>query len=179
MKSTLRLVLRRVGAILVGMLVVVLVGFSRGASANSESQEKADHIEIHKAERTMTLLRGGKVLRTYKVALSTVPVGAKEREGDHKVPEGLYIVDAKNAHSTFHLALHISYPNASDQKRARKLGVKPGGDIEIHGLGSEFGWVGSAHRQLDWTDGCIAVTNEEIEEIWPMVSVGTPVDIRP
>jgi murein L,D-transpeptidase YafK len=179
MKSALSLVLRRVGAILVGMFLVVLVGFSRGASANTESQEKADHIEVHKAERTMTLLRGGKVLKTYKVALSTVPVGAKEREGDHKVPEGLYTVDAKNAHSTFHLALHISYPNKTDMERARKLGVKPGGDIEIHGLGSKFGWVGSAHRQLDWTDGCIAVTNEEIEEIWPMVSVGMPVDIRP
>ncbi len=125
----------------------------------------------------MTLHRDGKVLKTYKVALSTVPIGAKEREGDHKVPEGLYMVDAKNAHSKFHLALHISYPNAADRERARKLGVKPGGNIEIHGLGSNFGWVGSLHREVDWTDGCIAVTNSEIEEIWPLVPVGTPVEI--
>ncbi len=140
-------------------------------------QEKADRIVIHKSERTMTLHRDGKVLKTYKVALSTVPIGAKEREGDHKVPEGLYMVDAKNAHSKFHLALHISYPNAADRERARKLGVKPGGNIEIHGLGSNFGWVGSLHREVDWTDGCIAVTNSEIEEIWPLVPVGTPVEI--
>ena len=127
----------------------------------------------------MILLRDGKPLKTYKVALSTVPVGAKEREGDHKVPEGPYIVDAKNPHSQFHLALHVSYPNAADRERARKLGVRPGGNIEIHGLGSKFAWVGSLHRQVDWTDGCIAVNNSEINEIWPLVSVGTPVEIRP
>ncbi|MGH9743706.1 MAG: L,D-transpeptidase family protein [Candidatus Acidiferrum sp.] len=143
------------------------------------SQGKADRIEIRKSEKTMTLLRDGKVLKVYKVALSTVPLGPKEREGDHKVPEGLYIVDAKNAHSKFHLALHVSYPNAADRERARKLGVKPGGNIEIHGLGSKFAWVGSLHREVDWTDGCIAVTNSEIEEIWPMVSIGTPIEIRP
>ncbi|MGB6960474.1 MAG: L,D-transpeptidase family protein [Candidatus Acidiferrum sp.] len=142
-------------------------------------QQKADRIVVHKSERTMTLFRDSKVLKTYKVALSTDPVGPKEREGDHKVPEGLYVVDAKNAHSKFHLALHISYPNAADRERARKPGVKPGGNIEIHGLGPNFGWVGSLHRQVDWTDGCIAVTNSEIEEIWPLVPVGTAVEILP
>ena len=127
----------------------------------------------------MILLRAGKVLKTYKVALSRVPIGAKEREGDHKVPEGLYIVDAKNSQSRFHLALHISYPNAADRERARKLGAKPGGNIEIHGLDGRLAWVGGLHRQLDWTDGCIAVTNAEIEEIWQLVAVSTPVEIRP
>ena len=127
----------------------------------------------------MILLRDGKPLKTYKVALSSVPVGPKRREGDHKVPEGFYVVDAKNPHSQFHLALHISYPNAVDRERARKLGVKPGGNIEIHGLGNKFAWAGSLHRQIDWTDGCIAVTNSEIDEVWPLVSVGTPVEIRP
>ena len=142
-------------------------------------QQKADRIVVHKSERAMTLFRDDKVLKAYKVALSTDSVGPKEREGDHKVPEGLYVVDAKNAHSKFHLALHISFPNAADRERARKLGVKPGGNIEIHGLGPNFGWVGSLHRQVDWTDGCIAVTNSEIEEIWPLVPVGTPVEILP
>jgi murein L,D-transpeptidase YafK len=127
----------------------------------------------------MTLMQGAKVLKTYKVALSREPVGAKEREGDHKVPEGEYMVDSKNSHSRFHLALHISYPNAFDREKARKLGVRPGGNIEIHGLGSSYSWVGSQQRQVDWTDGCIAVTNAEIEEIWPMISVRTPVEIRP
>ncbi|MGA2845376.1 MAG: L,D-transpeptidase family protein, partial [Candidatus Acidiferrales bacterium] len=90
----------------------------------------------------MTLMRDGKVLKAYKVALSREPVGAKEREGDHKVPEGEYVVDSKNPHSRFHLALHISYPNAVDNERARKLGVKPGGNIEIHGLDNKYAWVG-------------------------------------
>jgi murein L,D-transpeptidase YafK len=127
----------------------------------------------------MMLMQGTKVLKTYKVALSREPVGAKERTGDHKVPEGEYVVDSKNPHSRFHLALHISYPNAADRERARKLGVKPGGNIEIHGLDSKYAWVGSLQRQVDWTDGCIAVTNAEIEEISAMVPLGTPVEIRP
>ena len=140
---------------------------------------RADRIVVEKSARTMTLMQGAKVLKTYKVALSRKPVGAKEREGDHKVPEGEYVVDSKNSHSRFHLALHISYPNAADREKARKLGVRPGGNIEIHGLDRKYAWVGSLQRQVDWTDGCIAVTNPEIEEIWPMVPVGTPVEIRP
>jgi murein L,D-transpeptidase YafK len=140
---------------------------------------KADRIVIVKSARTMTLMHDGKVLKAYKVALSSEPVGPKERAGDHKVPEGQYVVDSKIPHSRFHLALHLSYPNAADQERARKLGVNPGAAIEIHGLGSEFAWLEGLHRQVDWTDGCIAVTNTEIEEIWALVPVGTPVEIRP
>jgi murein L,D-transpeptidase YafK len=140
---------------------------------------RADRIFVEKSARTMTLMQGAKVLKTYKVALSRKPVGAKEREGDHKVPEGEYVVDSKNSHSRFHLALHISYPNAADREKARKLGLRPGGNIEIHGLDSKYAWVGSLQRQVDWTDGCIALTNPEIEEIWPMVRIGTPVDIHP
>lgn len=139
----------------------------------------ADLIVVEKSAHTMSLMQAGKLLKTYKVALSTMPVGAKQREGDHKVPEGRYVIDVKNPHSKFHLALHISYPNAADRERARKLGARPGGDIEINGLAKEFAWVGSGHRQMDWTDGCIAVTNPEIEEIWPLVPVGTPLEIRP
>lgn len=138
----------------------------------------ADTIVIEKSARTMKLMHGKDVLKTYKVALSSEPVGAKEREGDHKVPEGQYVIDSKNPHSRFHLALHISYPNTADRERARKLGAKPGGNIEIHGLG-KYGWVGSLQRQVDWTDGCVAVTNSEIEEIWRLVPVGTPLEIRP
>jgi len=125
------------------------------------------------------LMRDDKVWKSYKVALSRQAVGAKEREGDHRVPEGDYVVDSKNAHSRFHLALHISYPNAEDMERAQKLGVKPGGNIEIHGVGNKYEWVGGLQRQVDWTDGCIAVTNAEIEEIFALVKIGTPVVIRP
>ena len=140
---------------------------------------QADKIIILKSARTMTLLSGGKVLKTYKVALGSVPVGPKQVEGDHKTPEGDYIIDAKNAHSQFHLSLHISYPSAADQQRARSLGARPGGAIMIHGLARPFAYLGPLHRQTDWTDGCIAVTNAEIEEIWRLVPVGTRVEIRP
>jgi murein L,D-transpeptidase YafK len=138
-----------------------------------------DRILVLKSSRTMTLFRQGKLLRTYKVAIGGQPVGAKERIGDHKTPEGQYVVTAKLANSQFHRALRISYPNAEDLQRARKLGVNPGGLVEIHGLGRRFGWLGALHRQTDWTDGCVAVTNEEIDEIWKLVAVGTPVEIRP
>ena len=142
-------------------------------------QEAADKIIIVKSSRTMTLMSGERVLKTYKVALGTEPVGAKQKHGDHKTPEGNYIIDAKNPHSQFHLSLHISYPNAADRQRARKLDVSPGGDIMIHGLMPQYAWMGAQHRETDWTDGCVAVTNAEIEEIWELVPVGTRVEIRP
>lgn len=127
----------------------------------------------------MTLMHGNQVLKTYSVALGTVPVGPKEKQGDHKTPEGNYAIIARNSHSQFHLALRISYPSPEDRARARKLGVPPGGDIMIHGLESRFAFLGAMHRQTNWTDGCIAVTNPEIEEIWSLAPVGTTVEIRP
>jgi|SRR5271155_4702956 len=149
------------------------------SSLNSAENVAADRIVIEKSARSMKLMYHGEIIKTYKVALSRVPVGPKERTGDHKVPEGDYVVDAKNPQSRFHLALHISYPNATDRERARKLGAAPGGNIEIHGLDKAYAWVGSLQRAVDWTDGCIAVTNPEIEEIFLLVRVGTPVEIRP
>lgn len=139
----------------------------------------ADHIVIIKSARTMTLMNHDKVLKTYRVALGSSPLGAKEKQGDHKTPEGDYVIDARNAHSQYHLSLHISYPNAQDRRRARKLGVDPGGDIMIHGLPPGYADPGSKHTQWDWTWGCVAVTNKEIEEIWSLVPVGTRVEIKP
>jgi murein L,D-transpeptidase YafK len=150
-----------------------------GAAQTPAPPEQADRILIVKSTRTMTLLNGERVLKTYKVALGGQPVGAKERQGDHKTPEGNYVVDQKKAQSQFYRALHISYPKAAARERARKLRVSPGGDIEIHGLGAKYGWVGARHRLVDWTDGCIAVTNEEIEEVFRLVAQGTRVEIRP
>jgi murein L,D-transpeptidase YafK len=140
--------------------------------------KKANRIVIVKSARTLTLMSGGQVLKSYKVALGGDPVGPKVKAGDKKTPEGEYVIDSKNAKSRFHLALHISYPNAADRERARKLGVNPGGEVEIHGLESKYAWVGSLHRQINWTAGCIAVTNPEIEEIYKLVPLGTPVEIR-
>jgi murein L,D-transpeptidase YafK len=166
-------------AIALGLSLLLFSGPASDLRGSAGAAEKADRIEVQKAEHVMTLLRDGKVLKTYRVALSRVPAGPKEREGDHKVPEGQYVVDTKNPRSRFHLALHISYPNTRDREHTRKLDVRPGGNIGIHGLDSKLAWVGGLHRQVDWTDGCIAVTNSEIEEIWQVVSIGTPVEILP
>jgi len=142
-------------------------------------QPHADRIIIVKSTYTMTLMTGCKALKTYKIALGTAPVGAKEIEGDHKTPEGNYTIDARNPQSRFHLALHISYPSATDKARARQKGALPGGNIMIHGLEKRFAYLGPLHRQADWTDGCIAVTNSEIEEIWQLAPLGARVEIRP
>lgn len=149
------------------------------ASETPRPARRADLIVIVKSTRTMTLYSGHTVLQTYSVALGRDPVGAKQRAGDHKVPEGNYVVNGKNAHSRFYLALHLSYPNAIDRQRARKLGVNPGGDVEIHGLPNEYAWLGSVQHYLDWTNGCIAVTNVEMQQIWHLVPVGTRVEIKP
>jgi murein L,D-transpeptidase YafK len=180
MKSLRKITFAAIATSVLYTLLSFVFMFGRCAAKSTTAEgERADRIVVEKSARKMTLMHGTKVLKAYKVALSREPVGAKEREGDHKVPEGKYVVDLKNAHNRFHLALHISYPNADDRVKARKLGVRPGGNIEIHGLDGKYAWVGSLQRQIDWTDGCIAVTNPEIDEIWPMVPVGTPVEIRP
>lgn len=152
--------------------------FSRPKPAQKTS-EKADAILILKKEHVLELLRDGKVIRTYQVALGRGGPTPKEKEGDNRTPEGHYVIDSRNANSHFHKALHISYPNDDDRKRAAKLGASPGGAIMIHGLENGMGWIGSSHRLFDWTEGCVAVTDPEIDEIWDLVPDGTPVEIRP
>lgn len=139
----------------------------------------ADKIVIEKKERRLTLLSKGEVLKAYRIALGGNPDGPKERQGDNKTPEGVYFIDSRNKDSSYHMSLHISYPNKSDRKRARKLGVSPGGNIMIHGIKNGFSMVGEMHAEFDWTKGCIAVTDEEIEEIERLVPNGTIVEIRP
>jgi tetratricopeptide (TPR) repeat protein len=138
-----------------------------------------DKILIEKKERRLTLLSKGKPLRTYRIALGGDPNGPKERQGDNKTPEGTYFIDSRNRDSRYHLSLRISYPNEKDKKRARELGVSPGGDIMIHGIKNGYSWVGDLHAEADWTKGCIAVTDEEIEEIDKLAPIGTVVDIKP
>lgn len=162
----------------IAVCLLIACGFAAHA-AGKRSLPQADHIIIVKSEHTMTLLRQGQVLKTFRVALGHEPVGAKVQQGDQRTPEGLYTIDSRNAHSQFHRALHISYPNAGDRERAKRLGVSPGGDIMIHGLPPAFAWLGPLHREHDWTLGCVAVTDPEIEEIWNMVPNGTKVEIKP
>ncbi len=139
----------------------------------------ADRVLVLKGERKLILMAGDRTLRTYTVSLGQVPVGHKQREGDSKTPEGIYTLDDRNPNSEYHRSLHISYPSPADRESARRRGVSPGGDIMIHGLPNGSGWIGEDHAQYDWTEGCIAVTNEEIQEIWDMVADGTPIEIRP
>jgi murein L,D-transpeptidase YafK len=163
----------------VAVTCAALIWCAPGSSAPKKEPLLANRVVIVKSERTLTLLRQGEVLKTYKVALGGEPRGPKTQRGDNKTPEGLYTIDARNPRSQFHLSLHVSYPNAADRERARKLGVNPGGDIMIHGLPPAFAYLGPLHRQRDWTLGCVAVTDSEIEEIWDMVPVGTVVEIKP
>jgi tetratricopeptide (TPR) repeat protein len=138
-----------------------------------------DRIVIEKKTRRLMLLSKGELLKTYRIALGGNPIGPKERQGDNKTPEGTYFIDSRNNGSKFHRSLHVSYPNERDKQRARELGVPPGGNIMIHGIKNGFSWVGDAHAETDWTKGCIAVTDEEIEEIDRLVPNGTTVEIRP
>ena len=138
----------------------------------------ADSIVVEKSAHRLSLLKDGQVLRTYRVSLGRGGSAPKSREGDARVPEGTYSVDRRNPRSWFHLALHVSYPSAADAAAALAHGVRAGSDIEIHGLPTGLGWIGSWHRALDWTAGCIAVTNGEMDEVWRVVPDGTPIIIR-
>lgn len=149
------------------------------AAIHVSGETTVDRVIINKAKRELLLMHGGKVLKSYAVALGRNPVGPKTRQGDGKTPEGVYSISGRNAASAFHRSLRISYPNAADRAQARKLGVGPGGDIMIHGLPNGQGHIGKAHRLTDWTEGCIAVANAEIEEIWSLVRDGTKVEINP
>ena len=163
------------------ILIIAALALLQAAWAQTPTVHplQADRILVLKKERTLQLLDRGKVVKTYKVALGGDPIGPKSRRGDHKTPEGVYLLDSRNAHSQFYKSIHISYPSARDREAARRLGVSPGGDVFVHGLPNGYGFLGASHRLKDWTDGCIAVTNEEIDEIWKIVPDGTPIEIRP
>ena len=139
----------------------------------------ADSIVVQKSLRRLSLYSGGVLVRSYVVALGQQPVGDKVRRGDMRTPEGLFTIEGRNPKSRYHRALRISYPDAAHRARAAALGVSPGGDIMIHGLPNGQGAVGAEHRAFDWTEGCIAVTNEEIDEIWSAVPIGTRIEIKP
>ena len=152
---------------------------SRAPAVNVSSFITADSIVVEKAARTLTLYQLGVPVRTYKVALGKQPVGDKVKIGDNRTPEGVYFIDFKKPESKFYKSLHISYPNAANVERANKLGVAPGGDIMIHGLPAAFATLGQEHRTYDWTEGCIAVTNAEIDEIWRAIPMGAVIQIKP
>ena len=165
--------------------VIMLAGAPRASLSPVESAMSlpkrfdADSLVLDKSERRLTLYQRGRQVLVYDVALGKNPVGAKVKRGDGRTPEGLYYLEGRNPESKYHLSLRVSYPNAADRERASRRGVSPGGDIMIHGLPTAFSSVGALHRQQDWTEGCIAVTNEEIEEIWRNVAPRARILILP
>jgi murein L,D-transpeptidase YafK len=152
---------------------------SRSPAVNISSAITADSIVVEKGKRTLTLYQLGVPVRTYKVALGKQPVGDKIKIGDNRTPEGVFFIDFKKPESKYYKSLHISYPDAAHAERASKLGVAPGGDIMIHGLPAEFAKLGQEHRTYDWTEGCIALTNAEIDEIWRAIPMGAAIQIKP
>ena len=161
--------------LLAGILLFVPLLFLFAQSPN----EGVDRVIVYKRERKLVLLSQEKEVRSYKVALGSDPIGPKARQGDHRTPEGVYTLDSRNPNSQFYKAFHISYPSPKDSAAAKKQGARAGGDIMVHGLPKQYAWVGKAHILHDWTDGCIAVTNGEMDEIWKLVRVGTPIEINP
>ena len=138
----------------------------------------ADSIVIEKRAHRLTLYHMGRPMRSYLVALGADPDKDKLSAGDRRTPEGMFSIEGRNPYSHYHLSLQISYPDASHRARAEALGVSPGGNIMIHGLPNGKGRTGAYHRTVDWTNGCVALTDEEMDEIWSVVPIGTPVQIK-
>jgi murein L,D-transpeptidase YafK len=162
-----------------GLLIFSLGICASPALAAQGDLEKADRVLVLKSERKLLLLRDGAVLRSYPIALGAHSVGPKQASGDGRTPEGVYLIDGRHPHSPYHLALHISYPNATDRTRSTTAHADPGGDIFIHGLPASYRYGDPDRFYVDWTKGCISVGNAAIEEIWTAVDDGTPIEIRP
>lgn len=148
------------------------------ATAPALAGEKVDLVRVDKSDRRLELIGGGKVLRSYSIALGGDPLGHKHQEGDQRTPEGRYVLDWRNPNSIAHRSIHISYPNADDLAAAKTRNVDAGGMIMIRGQPNGFGWWGWLLQLVDWTDGCIAVTDSDMDEIWAMVADGTPIEIE-
>lgn len=165
----------RIASVIAAIIVLVAsIGFAAAGTA-----AKIDRIVVEKSAHTLTLYAGGQAVKSYRVAIGAGPPGNKVSGGDDRTPEGSYIIDSKNAASQFHRALHISYPNSRDQLVAQKHGTRVGGLIAIHGTPDFIERMQDAGEHPDWTAGCIGVRNSEIEEIYALVPVGTPIEIKP
>jgi murein L,D-transpeptidase YafK len=139
----------------------------------------ADLVRVLKSERKLLVLSNGSVLHEFSVALGSNPLGHKTRKGDGKTPEGSYMLDYKKPDSAFHKAIHISYPNAKDIVSARARGVAPGGLIMIHGQKNGFEGASFMTQRFDWTNGCIALSNKDMDTLWSLVKEGTRIEINP
>jgi murein L,D-transpeptidase YafK len=160
------------------LLLAPLHGPAQAQIPHFESR-KADLVIVRKSARSLQLIRAGEVIKSYRIALGRDPAGPKRQEGDGRTPEGVYTLDWRNSHSNFYRSIHVSYPREGDDQHAERWGVSPGGLIMLHGLPNGVPADRVGHPYVDWTDGCIALTNEEIDEIWAQVEDGTTIIIYP
>ena len=168
----------RVSALRASVLLLLCVIVSGGPSTAGEFPV-ADQVVVEKNERKLHLLMNGDVFRSFDISLGIQPEGDKQREGDFRTPEGHYLLDRRNPHSEFFLSIHVSYPNVADRREARANGVEPGGAIMIHGQPNVPTQSEAYYRTQDWTNGCIAVSNSDMIDIWLMTGENTPIEIRP
>ena len=168
---------RSFAAIALCLAILTILGITHPHSTTP--LPTADTIIVIKHDHTLTLFRDGQPIKQYSVALGRGGLGPKDHAGDNKIPEGTYRIVARNPHSAFYRALRIGYPTPSQLAAAHARGIDPGDDIMIHGIRNGLGWLGPAHRLIDWTKGCIALTDSEMDEIWSAVPNGTPIEIRP
>jgi len=159
-----------------GLLIVLLLMFQ---TAFAEDTQKADTVLVIKSEKRLYLLNKGVPFASLSVTFGGQPKGHKQSRGDQRTPEGHYRLDYKNVNSQFYKSIHISYPNAEDRAEARKLGLSPGGDIMVHGQANGWEWAAPIVQLLSWTDGCIALSNKDMDQVWVAVDPGTPIEIRP
>lgn len=161
------------------LLVIILCIYYFYPETKLDSNAKIDYILVKKSERKMEVYQGKKLLKTYKISLGRNPKGTKEFEGDMKTPEGIYTINDKNPNSGYYKNLGISYPEKQDIIRSEKLGKPTGGDVKIHGIRNYMGIIGKFQRFADWTHGCIAVTNNEMEELYNSTIIGAKIEIKP
>ncbi len=152
---------------------------SASYSSSNTSIGKIDLVVVDKSQSSMSLMRNGQILRKYRIAMGDSPVGHKVTEGDQRTPEGRYLLDYKKSNSSYYRAIHISYPNEEDSLRATALGLSPGGQIMIHGQNPNSSLTPEEAQQYNWTDGCIAITNAQMDELWRAIDEGTPIEIWP
>ena len=157
------------------LLLLIAIFFATSAIAG----EPAERVIVMKSAHLIYVMRGVKVLAKFRIALGSNPKGQKHQQGDERTPEGVYVLDYRNGSSGYYKSMHISYPNAEEAKAARIADVDPGGQIMIHGQKNGFGWLAPIVQRFDWTDGCIAITNAEMDRFWKLVPVGTTIEIRP
>ena len=167
----------RTTAVLMAFVCLLVIPAAPGRAV--VDVDRADLVVVRKAERKLYLMRGGEVLRTFRIALGLSPEGHKVREGDFRTPEGRYTLTERNPDSDYFLSIRISYPNDADLQRARRSRVAPGGAVMIHGLPNRPSHSPEYYRRADWTNGCIAVSNSDMVDIWLMTTVSTPIEILP